>query len=87
MASKEDKMFMSYKVELEKAASYCKDMAELYLRAKAAGEEGGGFKLSDIFFGNKLFEVWLMPFLSTLFSFSCLLFDRLVRFAISSEIR
>lgn len=42
MASKkEDKMFMSLKVELEKAASYCEDMAELYLKAKAAGEEGG----------------------------------------------
>jgi len=39
MASKEDKMFMSLKVEFEKAASYCEDMAKLYLKAKAAGEE------------------------------------------------
>ncbi len=32
MASKkEDKMFISLKVGLEKAASYCEDMAELYL--------------------------------------------------------
>ena len=44
------------------------------------------FKLCDMLLRNKLLEVSLMPFLCPLFSFSFLLFDRLSRIGISSEI-